>query len=316
MRNLTIIGGGVAGLTAARILSPHFHTSVIDKGRRLGGRCASVLFRGVVLDQGAPYFALSSRMREFLAPILSPVPGTIHLHVEEEQWYIRDGANTIGKYLLAGTDVKVRTKCRVVRSDAGLVIEESGENIEGIVICTVPSTQAVALFPELVSVRERHRPCLVGALAYRGPIDDGGVYARTFEEGPLSLAVRESSKLGRGAVANETVFMVHGSEEFSRLNLERSGEQWIAELRDALEEEWEGVGDAEFLGAWSKRWRYSTVLQEESDRPQEKDGIYFAGDWVEPYSAGLSDIELAMMSGAKCAQRIADAYGLSIKIPF
>ena len=56
--NVAVIGSGMAGLTAARILeAAGAIVTVFDKSKGTGGRLSSRSFEGGWIDHGAPYFS-------------------------------------------------------------------------------------------------------------------------------------------------------------------------------------------------------------------------------------------------------------------
>lgn len=57
-RNVTIIGGGMAGLGCLHALSPHARVTLVEAGRDLGGRvCTRTALGGMSWDFGASYFS-------------------------------------------------------------------------------------------------------------------------------------------------------------------------------------------------------------------------------------------------------------------
>jgi photolyase PhrII len=55
--SVAVVGGGVAGLAAARVLADHgIRVRVFDKGRGVGGRISTRLRDGWAMDHGAPFF--------------------------------------------------------------------------------------------------------------------------------------------------------------------------------------------------------------------------------------------------------------------
>lgn len=312
----------MAGLTAARLLSPHFQTAIYEKSGRLSGRCASLLFRGVVVDQGSPYFTLTKPMREFLDPILGTavlkeVPGRIvppH-DDQEEQWYISSSANAIGAKLIAGCEenVTIHKNAKVIRHPiSGLlqvedeVISEDDNN--NLILCTVPAPQAIELFPSVVTSR-KYNPILAAALAYTGSVKDG-VYARRWENSSTNcilLAVRETMKAGREK--GGCIFLVHGTSKFSADHLEEADQEgWAEKLRDELEAKWPGVKRENFIGLKPKRWRYAYVAPGTHRLESKSPLVELCGDSV----AERSGIEESIRTGIECAVRIGRRYNIDL----
>jgi predicted NAD/FAD-dependent oxidoreductase len=58
---VVIVGAGLAGLSAARLLRDAGHDVVVlDKGRSPGGRCATRRIGNATLDHGAQFFTVRS----------------------------------------------------------------------------------------------------------------------------------------------------------------------------------------------------------------------------------------------------------------
>lgn len=127
-----IIGAGIAGLTAGRLLAKAGHeVTIIEKSRGFGGRMATRYAgknQDIKMDHGVSYFrAESPEFQEFTAELLekkliklwgndisffdgenlidrNPNPGA------SASFAATDGMNTIGKYLSRWVDVKTETK--------------------------------------------------------------------------------------------------------------------------------------------------------------------------------------------------------------
>lgn len=333
---LTVIGAGVSGLTVARLLAPHFETTVLEKSRRLSGRCATLLFRGLLLDHGAPYFTLCDRTHAYLSPILRellvPAPGAIYPPLPSQPYYVRPCANALGDRLAAGVphlNIRVGTRVERAHPSANLSLDSGGPMPPAdAVLCTIPLPQAAALYPDLVDVSkadQKYAPALLAALAYpEGSVPDDGVYARAFDSSvPLSFATRESMKPGRALAEGKStensregdvVFLAHGSDEFSRRNLEEDPYTWLPKLQEALESMWPGLRGARCVESFAKRWRYAQVVDGAAAnclRKGTSDGgpVYFAGDAAE----SRSGIDVALLSGASAAQRIAADFGVELE---
>lgn len=127
-----IVGAGIAGLTAGRLLSKEGHeVTIFEKSRGFGGRMAT-RYAGkedsVKLDHGIPYFkAESKEFQAFTAELLEKeiikLWGNKLFFYNGEDLISKspfasndpiyasiDGMNSIGKYLSRWTDVKTETR--------------------------------------------------------------------------------------------------------------------------------------------------------------------------------------------------------------
>lgn len=127
-----IIGAGISGLTAGRILAKAGHEVVVfEKSRGYGGRICtrhSNKYEGVRFDHGAPYISGTDPLfTEFIGEltekgIAKKWTDTFHFHDGEQMYdkhpsmnrkdrYIcEEGMNSIGKYLSRWVDVRLNTR--------------------------------------------------------------------------------------------------------------------------------------------------------------------------------------------------------------
>lgn len=330
---LTVIGGGISGLTVTRLLAPHFETCVFEKSKRLSGRCASLLFRGHLIDHGAPYFTLCDGTYKFLDAILGdllvPVPGAIEPQPQSQPYYVLPSANELGERLINGVrNVEIRRSTRVHRETGASLLSIMDTRTSSLpacdaVVCTVPLPQAAMLYANVVDITEANRkyvPTLVAALAYtKESIQDSKVYARKFDTSSIiSLATCESMKPGRQLkedAKNEVLFLVHASLQFSRLHFDQPTHLWLPLLRDAFESQWNGMYGARCIESFAKRWRYAQIADnfdgKKFMRKSESLGVpvYFAGDAIESESG----IRGALLSAAVTAKQIGDDFGIALE---
>jgi len=65
---IAIIGAGMAGVSAGRLLADRGHTvTLLEKSRGCGGRCATKRWEGHIVDHGAQYFTM--RHPDFCAAV-------------------------------------------------------------------------------------------------------------------------------------------------------------------------------------------------------------------------------------------------------
>lgn len=71
MIKIAIIGAGIAGLTAAKILKDCAQVTVFEKSRGVSGRMSTRYADPYYFDHGAQYFtAKSTDFKEFLKPMI------------------------------------------------------------------------------------------------------------------------------------------------------------------------------------------------------------------------------------------------------
>lgn len=180
---VVIVGGGVAGLAAARVLGDHgVRVRVFDKGRGVGGRISTRVTEGWRMDHGAPFFTARDpvfrrAVRAWAeAGVVAPwtgrigylrKDGTLEAATETTRWVGVPGMRAVAEHLEATLgapgpdrargwrrDVRVRTGVEVpplAPPEAGLDTwigagpwEVGGERAHAVIV-TAPPPQAAAL---------------------------------------------------------------------------------------------------------------------------------------------------------------------------
>ncbi len=171
---IAVIGAGVAGLTAARVLAEARHEVVVfEKSRGYGGRLAT-RYAGendnTKIDHGLPYIEVSSQKIEPLVKelvdkgVLEPWKGPfVHLNDQGEEstfkpkkkrYIAPKGMNQVGKVLARMVDVRTETKVSGLthigedrsKKRSWMLNFPTGatENFDAVIIAT-PSKQAYAI---------------------------------------------------------------------------------------------------------------------------------------------------------------------------
>jgi renalase len=190
---IAVIGAGLAGISAARVLQARGHgVTVFEKSRGFGGRCATKRWEGSVVDHGAQYFTL--RDERFRAAVLAASGAAIQrnkAHVLNEdgnplsdsgRWFHRDGNSRLARDLARDLDVKLET---TIARAADLLRDAGGEFDH--VISTAPLPQTARLCG-LDLPNAEYIPCLTVLLRYRGdlPGNTAAAYAISDHSGPLA----------------------------------------------------------------------------------------------------------------------------------
>jgi renalase len=279
--NIAIVGAGVAGVAAAQALKQRGHTvTIYEKSRGFGGRCATKVWEGCVVDHGTPHFSLGqsgfraaalaacgSHLRTIGAPVLSPggreIPGP-------DRWYHRAGNSNLVRELARGVEVKTG----VVIQRADQLLEPAGGGYDH-VICTAPFPQTAELCG--IGSVVNYTPCLAAILAYDGEGLGLTATAHGIQDlvGPLGWSACENHKPDR-IPPGRTVLVAHMSEAFSRENLETSTKNLPDLIRPYVEARWK-LPSRRYLGGLGHRWRFARA--EEPKGPiHMPDRIYYAGD--------------------------------------
>ncbi len=311
INQIAIVGAGMAGLTCATALqSAGFSVTVFDKGRGPGGRMAArraeIAVETVSFDHGAQYFeakspAFAAQITEWAdAGVVAPWPAA-----GEDAWVGVPGMNGPLRHMLQQTDVSwgVRIE-RLEREGEGWVLFSNGSTHRAdIVLVAVPAEQATELLaevaPELAVIPAtiQSEPCwaLMAAFEKRLPITGDCL---TDESGVIGWAARNSAKPSR---KGRETWVIHGSAEWSRENLEQSSEEAASKLLAAFFSQ-TGLPFSQPLHAVAHRWRYACP-QVQSEVPAHWDPkrrIGLCGDYLV-----APRVEGAWLSGKAIAAMIA-----------
>ena len=268
--NIAVIGSGMAGLTAARILeAAGAIVTVFDKSKGTGGRLSSRSFEGGWIDHGAPYFSserpgFSEFLRNHLpAENLQPwQPHVMSTLGADEQLHSigvpRSSAITRG---LLG-DLRFQPSTRIARlavSADGWQLFNDGESLLGCwpqLVIAVPAPQALALLrdqPPLVEAISTvtMEPCWVTAVQSKTRLT-GQADVSVYQDSVVRRIVHNSAKPGR---LNTNVYLVQATKSWSLLHLEETAENVGNQLKKRFDQLVSNDGDSEIL--FSHRWRYA-----------------------------------------------------------
>ncbi len=253
-RQVAILGGGVAGASAARALADAGISAVIfDKGRVPGGRAATRSRGPDHYDHGAQYF--TARDPAFVRQVQSWVdtgvvamwePRLVAIGSSSERttpgaelrWIGVPGMNRLASNLLQGLDLRCDQRVEhVERRTSGWWLEFADAASIGpfaALLCTLPAPQAAQLLSDeplgLLAAEVPFAPCwaLMLEFAQALSVDFDAAFVNS---GPLSWIARDTSKPGRPAGER---WLVHAGTQFSRAYLDASGEQVAGLLLDAF----------------------------------------------------------------------------------
>lgn len=284
---VAIVGAGLAGIAAARRLTAAgVDVRLFDKGRGIGGRCATRRAGGFAFDHGAQY--ATARGASFRTALVAAGDAAATWDAaggNDPRWVGVPGMSALPKALAAGLAVETgRTVTALARDAAGWRLAFADGKAEGAfarLLLTAPAPQSRALLGDLAS------PATVAALG-------GVVYAPSwtlmlgFTAEPPDMAAtlrpddprigwiaRDGTKPGRDAGA----VVVQATPAWSRANLERPADEVAADLQAAFASI-TGV-TATPLYAAAHRWRYALV-ERAAGQPalhEPSTGLALAGDW-------------------------------------
>jgi len=314
-----IVGAGMAGLTAARLLKENAITPIVlEKSKGVGGRMATRRIEKGVLDHGAQFLtARDARFQKLVAEweargVLRewcqgfPSDTGPRLCDGHTRYKAVGGMTALAKHVARDLDVHLNTPVTAIRSAKGRwnVGTGTGESFEAdALILTPPVPQAleimeVSALPIPKATRDllagiHYDPCmtLLALLEHPSAIPDPG--GMRFSDGPVAFLADNHRK---GISPDALCVTIQSSAEFAKTRGEDSDEAVARSLLIAVEK-WV---DASTVRAFQvKRWRYSMPLELYpdpcllvlSDPPLILAGDAFGGPRVE--GAALSGLAAA-----------------------
>ncbi|MFZ4719744.1 MAG: NAD(P)/FAD-dependent oxidoreductase [Ilumatobacteraceae bacterium] len=315
---VVVIGAGLAGLSAGRLLADQHEVLVLDKGRGVGGRMATRRIGEATLDHGAQF--LTTHTDEFAAVVsgwgdAGLVQPWFHGQVGPTGVADPDGhpryrgtptMNAIARSLADGLDVRTSAAVRSVRLDGdGWVVSTETEQFRAdAVLLTAPVPQSLALLDaggvpldhgdaEALQ-RIAYAPCIAVLAVLDGPsgLPEPGAVRRT--DGPIDW-MADNQRKGTSAVPAVTV---HTSAAFSRLHWDDPDDAIVEQVMTAA-----GLASRPLAGLVQvHRWRFAKPEVGHPSRSLLARGVpplAFAGDAFAGAAA-----EGAVLSGTDAAHRL------------
>ena len=319
---IAVIGGGIAGLTAARGLADHGLTvRGIDKGRGAGGRTATRRAEPFRFDHGAQYFtARDPRFRRFVDAwvdrgivarwdgrvVAIGADGTL-ADKPGERFVGRPGMNAVARHLASDVDVAFGVEVDRLTRDGALWRlwdrrgEPIGDGFDRLVLaCPAPQTaRLLAPVAEPMAARVRQAemaPCwtVMAGFGEPLPIPFDGAFGPA--AGPLGWIARNGAKPGR---PDGEAWVLQATPDWSARRLEVDRAAVAQALLAAFAEAAGPLPEPIHLDA--HRWRYARPVAP-LDQPCLFDpgtGLIACGDWC---LAGR--VEAAFLSGAAACGRL------------
>jgi renalase len=309
--HIGIIGAGLAGATAARLLTrAGARVTILEKSGGTGGRLSTRRTEFGPFDHGAQF--ITARGDAFADTIYRlTAEGGAHEwrpsgKDREDSWHVGlPGMSGFVKPLLGGQDVRLRCRVKAIEPGSGCIdvrVDNGDVARFDRVVVTAPAPQSYALLGGLdigfTKIADAvMAPCWAGMLSYPGRLEAIPDILRGSDEAALGWVARDSSKHGRESVEN---IVVHAGAAWSARHLEDEAEAVVEMMAGALAEI---AGDAALARAFgaAHRWRHARV-----DKALEvpflagcDDRVFACGDWCIGGRA-----EAAFESGRLAAQHL------------
>ncbi|WP_165772299.1 NAD(P)/FAD-dependent oxidoreductase [Niveispirillum lacus] len=319
---VAIIGAGVAGLTAARLLSPRIPTVLYDAAASVGGRLATRRCDGHAFDHGAQFFKprhprFAAEVRRLVdqgvvAPWIARFAefrgGTI---ASRRQWTSESahyvgigGMGALAASWATGLDLRLSRRVTGLRSaldGTWLTLDSDGEQGPfGLVILALPAPGAHALLPadcplRSVTARARMKSCYALMLGLDGDLDLG-FDAALVKDAPLSWISVTGSRPGHQGPSG---IVALAANAWADANRDRPPADIQAALLAALSDLCERPFHASVTTL--HHWPSANSDPVRADGPQidPDHRIALCGDWLRQ-----GRVEAAFLSGAQIADTI------------
>ena len=289
--DLAVVGGGVAGLTAARIAhTAQLSTRIFDKGRGPGGRLSSRRMQDTRFDHGARAFSLPDGQRfldlerwcrEGVVERWSP-RGQDH-DTAISTWVGRPGMNAVVKQLAQGLDVTFGARITelMFESDQWTLRTEDRQSVcrARNLILAVPAPQAHELLVGTVSpslsILSRVSFSPIWVVMFYGPDRDQVGFDTLEAVGPFSRIDAQASKPDR---ADDHAWVGYASIDWSTRHLEDDPQEIADALKEALEMIFQCRIEAPVV---AHRWRYAITQRPvgKSFLSDQEINLLCCGDW-------------------------------------
>ena len=301
-----IIGEGMAGLSAAKILSQKgYEVIVLDKGRGVGGRMSTRTIEQGKADHGAQYFSVKTPEFQALISELQSenITAAWQLAQRKNVRYIgAKGMNTIPKKLAENLTICLNEKAILI-TESEVKTESGMTYLFDNLVVTTPIPQVIELFGQskkVVSENDKsvlesieYVPCiaLMAVLRQITEIPSGGII---LENQPIAW-IADNFQKGISAIPTVTL---HASAAFSKRHLENDLQEVSEEMLNAVNQ-W--ITPENIVSSQVHRWRYSNAIKryEEPFYQLQNQNIYLAGDGF-----GIGNVEGAFLSGYFCSESI------------
>jgi len=327
-----IVGAGLAGLSAARVLHEHGVTvTLLDKGRGVGGRLATRRLDAAVCDHGAQFF--TTRDERFAAWIaqwqqtglarewsrgFADQTGVVQAD-GHPRFCGTTGMNALAKQLAQGLDVRTGEQVKTLarHGNTWQAVTESGLKVQAAsLILTPPVPQALALLDAGETAlpadarraleRISYDPCFAVLAVLDQPSRIPAPGALRFHSGSSygSLGQAENTPLSwiadnqQKGISPVPAVTLHATPQFTREHWEVPHAE-VAEKLLAAAAPWLGATPRTYQ---VHRWRYSQPVVLHPERClalTEAPPLIFAGD-----AFGGPRVEGAVLSGWAAAETL------------
>jgi renalase len=308
--SVAVIGAGLSGLSCAQALQAAGLTvRVLERAGTIGGRCATQLWQGHLVDIGVQYFTAQSgefkkelltRLRQF-RPIVSPIFDDKNQAIPNTcgpRFYVLQGNSYFAHVMTHSLNIELKSEVETVTFQGGSA-KCLGETYRA-VVSSLPGPQTAQIFG-LKAPPADYNPCHVAILEYAGsnPGQTRECYGRilTDQAGSLQASYCENNKVGR-IVGTKTVFVLEATPGYSLAHLDEPTEKYLPELIREHEAVW-GIPSGQLTASFGRLWKYARPKAGTQVEAKLPAGAFICGD-----SRTESTVENVWLDGQKAAQEV------------
>lgn len=316
--NISIIGGGLSGVFAARTLFELGHNpTIIEKSRSTGGRMATRRIGNGLADHGAQFFTVRS-------PQLQTLTNEWLEQKLIKRWFGddfprysgTDGMNSFVKNLAKGLNIKLEEQVLQVKSsELGITITTQNGNayFSDAVVITAPVPQALQLLQESPLILSNQlketlsassfKPCFVALLILIKPlsIEKDGIVSEGLPPGIDKIIANDQK-----GISACPILSVYMTGDWSAKYFEQQDETVLEQIFAALTHD--VIDTSLIVGQQLKRWRYAEATHVYKKPFMQLDDlpIFLAGDsfLTEQDTSGRTRVESAILSGIHVGEAI------------
>ncbi|MDZ7822880.1 MAG: FAD-dependent oxidoreductase [Ahrensia sp.] len=269
-QKIAIIGAGIAGATAARILADAGHEIVVfEKSGGTGGRLSTRRTEFGTFDHGAQYITAKGAPFRAMMTGLSKVGAVAYWEPDGKnkttthEWHVgTPGMSTLVKPLLDAIDVRLRTRITEISrvGDEVNCVDEDGkaERFERVIVA-VPSPQAHELLAPVDDVFALlntiiYMPCWTAMFAFESRVGSLPDIHRGEDSDAVAWLARNNTKPERAGVE---MLCVQAGGLWSNAHLVWDQTDALAAIKAALESM--AGTTLNPIYAQAHRWRYARV---------------------------------------------------------
>ena len=321
-KQIVIIGAGLAGLAASRLLRKEGHNSILlDKGRRIGGRCGTRRSGGHLFNHGTQFITAASTELSALCQqaVASGAIAEWDIGRRRASYAGQPTMRDLPSWMAEDLDVRQQVEIAHITKQANnqlqLTTVQQDHFVADRLIVTAPAPQTTRLLAEVspalssAAATARYAPCWTVMAGFDAPISGIPTFGADVSD-IISWYAIESTRPGSSQEAQSLTIQASGA--WSEIYLEEEADLIASRIFSNFQKITGLKIPPELLQA--HRWRYAKVTVPAIAEHSRDEMIFTAGDWYPPETADTaggasyrptgSRAEDAFLSGLSAARAV------------